>query len=101
VELFPRDPRLLGELGDQRREAGDCASAIPWYRAALDLDSVLWVTRTRLILCYAKSGAMNAAREELAELERYGGGDPARLGATLAAFDSTGIHRHPNPDEAP
>jgi hypothetical protein len=101
MELFPQDPRLLSELGDRRRETGDCGRAIPWYRQALALDSVLWVTRTRLILCYAKSGAMDAAREELAELERHGGGDPSRLGAMLAAFDSTGAKWRPDPEQAP
>jgi tetratricopeptide (TPR) repeat protein len=88
ADLFPRDPRLLGELGDRQRDAGDCVGAIPLYRQALALDSTLWVTRTRLILCYARSGAAEEARRELAELERYGGGDPDRLRATIAALDS-------------
>ena len=88
MSLYPRDPALLSELGDRRREAGVCAEAVPLYQRAIALEPALWVVRTRLILCLVRQGDLPAARAELAELEQRQEGDPKRLAATLSAVDS-------------
>jgi hypothetical protein len=77
--LFRGDPALLAEIADARREAGSCEGAIPLYREAVMLAPEAWVSRTRLILCLARTGDLAAARTEMAVLAARGEGNATRV----------------------
>jgi len=68
------DPRVLNYLGFSHRKLGRMDEALGYYRAAVAANPDYSLVREYLGEAYIQLGALEAAREQLSEIERICGG---------------------------
>lgn len=62
LALYDRDPTVYDDLASFERRGGHCDRAIPYFRAALAIDSKRYMTTSRLIGCLTAVRDFDAAR---------------------------------------
>lgn len=88
------DPRILTYIGFAERKLGRIDAAMGYYQRALTLDPLNVATREYLGEAYLQQGNLNAARMQLAEIEKL-------CGSTCEAYTTlaNAIEQHPNVSE--
>jgi protein O-mannosyl-transferase len=86
VRLFPQDPFVAHNLGEQYRKRNLCMAAIPYYQHAVSIAAGFRDTRARLAVCLFEVDRLAESRVEAWRALREGIGPPGHMIALLRAI---------------